>query len=350
MKTTKIFLLAMLAFASVESFSQNYGDYGDDEYLERICFPSAFSTCRSISLSGDLDANAYLSPNANALFRPIMSAGDTVTDIEQFYPCDSTARLSGVAFLGMFGFDSDTLMSLRLRDVVSDTIIAEVYKPVFHRTYQREDERIYICEYLFDDVITVNRDFSLSLWFPEEFYEEGANIYSHSWMVQGIAYSYYTRDPQTGEVTPCHSNKTPMVRYTDGTTKPFLQMAQEAGQVAYADQLHIERGWYCDIFYFPIFAEPGEEGEGAGGNSALVDVNLESYTSLYPNPANESVNVVCSYKIKDYALVDATGREVLSGKCNANSMALDLSSLQKGVYFIRLQTAKGSVEKKLLVE
>ena len=82
MKTTKIFLLALLAFASIECFSQNYGDYGDDEYLERICFPSAFSTCRSISLSGDLDANAYLSPNANALFRPIMSAGDTVTDIE----------------------------------------------------------------------------------------------------------------------------------------------------------------------------------------------------------------------------------------------------------------------------
>ena len=79
-------------------------------------------------------------------------------------------------------------------------------------------------------------------------------------------------------------------------------------------------------------------------------MNLDNYTSLYPNPANESVNVVCSYKIKGYALVDATGRELLSGKCNANSMALDLPSLQKGVDFIRLQTAKGSVEKKLLVE
>ena len=80
------------------------------------------------------------------------------------------------------------------------------------------------------------------------------------------------------------------------------------------------------------------------------NVNLDSYTSLYPNPANESVNVVCSYKIKGYTLVDATSRELLSGKCNANSMALDVSSLEKGVYFIRLQTAKGSVEKKLLVE
>ena len=80
------------------------------------------------------------------------------------------------------------------------------------------------------------------------------------------------------------------------------------------------------------------------------NVNLDSYTSLYPNPANESVNVVCSYKIKGYTLVDATGRELLSGKCNANSMALDVSSLQKGVYFIRIQTAKGEVKKKLLVE
>ena len=237
-------------------------------------------------------------------------------------------------------------MSFRLRDVVSDTIIAEVYKPFFNSVYQPEGGVSAIFEYLFDDVITVNRDFSLSLWFPEEFYEEGIN--SRSWNIRATNFAYYTRDPQTGEVTSCHSNKTPMVRYTDGTTKPFLQVLQEHNLALYAEELHVERGWYCDVFYFPIFAEPGTEDEG--GNSAVVDVNLESYTSLYPNPASKSVNVVCSYKIKGYTLVDATGREVLSGKCNANSMALDLSSLQKGVYFIRLQTAKGSVEKKLLVE
>ena len=341
MKTTKIFLLALLAFASVECFSQNYGE----EYLERLCFPSAFSTCRDLFSS----ESACLA-NGNGLIRPVMNAGDTIVEIEQFYPCDSTARLAGVAFVSYMFTHSDTLMSFRLRDVVTDTIITEVYKPFFNSVYQQEGAGCVIFEYLFDDVLTVNRDFSLALWFPEEFYEEGANIHSHSWMVNALHYAYYKRDSQTGEVTSCHSNKTPMVRFTDGTTKPFLQMLQEIGKAGYAEQLHIERGWYCDILYFPIFAEPGEEGEDEGGNSAVVDVNLESYTSLYPNPANESVNVVCSYKIKGYTLVDATGREVLSGKCNANSMALDLSSLQKGVYFIRLQTAKGSVEKKLLVE
>lgn len=347
MKTTKIFLLVLLAFASVECFSQDYGD----EYLERIGFPSSFSTCRSLSSSNCYGVSDAISGNANMLIRPMMNAGDTITDIEQFYPCDSTARLAGVICFGhnLWG-ESDTLMSLRLRDVVSDSVIASVYKPVFNPTYQRENERIYISEYLFDDVITVNRDFSLSLWFPEEFYEEGANIYSHSWNVMGIHFSYYNKDQQTGEVTPCHSYKTPMVRYTDGTTKPFLQMVHEAGMIPYAEQLHIERGWYCDIFYFPIFAEPGGEQGGEDTTSALVDVNLESYTSLYPNPANESVNVVCSYKIKDYALIDATGRKLLSGKCNANSMALDVSSLPKGVYFLRIKTAKGSVKKKLVVE
>ena len=278
----------------------------------------------------------------------MLNAGDTIVEIEQFYTCDSTARLAGVAFLGTLIRDSDTLMSFRLRDVVNDTIITEVYKPFFNSVYQQEGAGCVIFEYLFDDVLTVNRDFSLALWFPEEFYEEGANIHSHSWMVNALHYAYYKRDSQTGEVTSCHSNKTPMVRFTDGTTKPFLQMLQEIGKAGYAEQLDIERGWYCDIFYFPIFAEPGTEDEGC--NSAVVDVNLESYTSLYPNPASKSVNVVCSYKIKGYALVDATGREVLSGKCNANSMALDHSSLQKGVYFIKIHTAKDSVEKKLLVE
>ena len=38
MKTTKIFLLALLAFAGVDCFSQNYGE----EYLERLCLPLSF--------------------------------------------------------------------------------------------------------------------------------------------------------------------------------------------------------------------------------------------------------------------------------------------------------------------
>ncbi|MDY4933198.1 MAG: hypothetical protein SO118_05185, partial [Candidatus Onthomorpha sp.] len=80
MKTTKIFLLALLAFASVECFSQNYGE----EYLERLCFPSAFSTCRSVSSPGDIYA-----PNARLFIRPVLNAGDTIVEIEQFYTCDS---------------------------------------------------------------------------------------------------------------------------------------------------------------------------------------------------------------------------------------------------------------------
>ena len=178
MKTTKIFLLVLLAFAGVDCFSQNYGE----EYLERLCLPSAFSTCRSVSSPGDIYA-----PNARLFIRPVLNAGDTIVEIEQFYTCDSTARLAGVAFLGTLIRDSDTLMSFRLRDVVSDTIITEVYKPFFNSVYQPEGAGCVIFEYLFDDVLTINRDFSLSLWFPEEFYEEGIN--SRSWNIKATNFN-----------------------------------------------------------------------------------------------------------------------------------------------------------------
>lgn len=118
MKTTKIFLLTLLALSSIECFSQNYGE----EYLERLCLPSSFSTCRTLTES----EGGIWKTNANIIIRPVLNAGDTITDIEQFYPCDSTVRLAGIACLGG---NSDTLMSLRLRDVLSDTIITSVYRP-----------------------------------------------------------------------------------------------------------------------------------------------------------------------------------------------------------------------------
>lgn len=91
MKTTKIFLLALLAFASVECFSQNYGE----EYLERLCFPSAFSTCRDLFSS----ESACLA-NGNGLIRPVMNAGDTIVEITLVIPLqDWQALLSSVICL-----------------------------------------------------------------------------------------------------------------------------------------------------------------------------------------------------------------------------------------------------------
>ena len=58
-------------------------------------------------------------------------------------------------------------------------------------------------------------------------------------------------------------------------------------------------------------------------------------------------NVVVSYKIKGYALVDVTGRELLSGKCKPTECFGPLS-LQKGVLLQKTSNRKGFCRKETI--
>ena len=338
MKTTKILFAVSLVLASLQSHSQ--GMYGD-EYLERLCFPSSFSTCRSL-----YDSHSFFAYSARVFFPYVLNRGDTIAEIEQYYSCDSVARLSGIAYINNATARCDTLYSFRLRDANSDSIIVSI-KPSVHTAYNN----IYSCpssigEFLFDSVITVNGDFSFSIWFPNSFYEEGLN--SPIWTRAGIMFAYYTQDLETNQITACNSRKVLMVRYSDGTRKPFLQMMYEIGQGFYLEQLNLVGEWFCDLLYMPIFAEPDTVVQDT--TSSLINVGLEQYISLYPNPTKEMLNVFCSYKIKSYTIIDAMGREIISEVSNANSLSINVQGLKTGIYFIRLKTAKGLVKKKFVVE
>jgi Secretion system C-terminal sorting domain len=58
--------------------------------------------------------------------------------------------------------------------------------------------------------------------------------------------------------------------------------------------------------------------------------------NLYPNPVSTQLKITSALPITTYSIYDITGRILLSGKCNAKLAAIDVSSLDHGLYFIRV--------------
>ncbi|MDR1726262.1 MAG: T9SS type A sorting domain-containing protein, partial [Bacteroidales bacterium] len=82
----------------------------------------------------------------------------------------------------------------------------------------------------------------------------------------------------------------------------------------------------------------------------IVDLNGVAETtndiSVYPNPAHKEINITCGEKINSIEVVDLLGKVVYQGK----ETTIDVSAFAKGNYFVRVQTEKGTITKKVIVE
>lgn len=81
-------------------------------------------------------------------------------------------------------------------------------------------------------------------------------------------------------------------------------------------------------------------------STASVDDVFASKIAIYPNPANEFVKISSSVAIDKVEVFNLLGKKVLSSsKLNDN---LDISSLSKGVYMIKLTSGNSVASKKLI--
>ncbi len=86
-------------------------------------------------------------------------------------------------------------------------------------------------------------------------------------------------------------------------------------------------------------------------DSGIVSVELlEESTELFPNPANDVLNINSAYAIKKVEIYDALNRLVERRKVNNKNIQIDISNLSVGSYIVKINTAKGNVKKKLIVE
>lgn len=88
-------------------------------------------------------------------------------------------------------------------------------------------------------------------------------------------------------------------------------------------------------------------------NEKIISTNINdelkntTEISVFPNPANNFLYINSSKKINDpIKIFDVTGKLVIT--FNSNHMGLDISSFEKGVYFIQITTEQNVITKKFI--
>ena len=80
-----------------------------------------------------------------------------------------------------------------------------------------------------------------------------------------------------------------------------------------------------------------------------VEENTFESLSIYPNPVNSTLNVDCGNTDFDYAMFNGMGQMVAKGNANGNTQ-INVSDLNKGVYFLRLTNGTQVRVEKIVVE
>ncbi|WP_417874404.1 T9SS type A sorting domain-containing protein [Xanthomarina gelatinilytica] len=87
-------------------------------------------------------------------------------------------------------------------------------------------------------------------------------------------------------------------------------------------------------------------------NLSIEASELQTVVSIYPNPVSDYLNVKSKESLKQIAIYDIQGRQIktiaLTG--NTTTTKVDMSSLSKGVYFVKIKTELGEQTSKIIKE
>ena len=75
--------------------------------------------------------------------------------------------------------------------------------------------------------------------------------------------------------------------------------------------------------------------------SSLNDVQMADL-KVYPNPANDFINVSYTKNIESVTIIDFTGRKVMEKAIQAQEASLHINQLSTGTYLMNIQTTEGS--------
>jgi para-nitrobenzyl esterase len=88
--------------------------------------------------------------------------------------------------------------------------------------------------------------------------------------------------------------------------------------------------------------------------ASVNEVRVNTEVNVYPNPANDFINISAAADVREVTVHDATGRMVISvSEEGERSFALDASKLPGGIYFVKLRFVNENnmpVVKRVVVE
>ena len=116
--------------------------------------------------------------------------------------------------------------------------------------------------------------------------------------------------------------------------------------------------------YYRILDEKGNvalDGDGAFGEEASHVVSIvkvedegidgvEELTSfrIYPNPVNDRLYIEAEVEIEEVVVYDIYGRQQLLSAVSGQPLAIDVSELNSGIYFVRIKTVDEVVTKRFI--
>ncbi len=109
------------------------------------------------------------------------------------------------------------------------------------------------------------------------------------------------------------------------------------------------------FFVFTTDEQTTFDGWSLTYTSGMIGVNESSETdnhiTLFPNPATDQLTIENEkFTMKSGQVYDSMGKEVKRFPVNATSTTLDISDLQKGIYFLKIETETGTVTKRFVKE
>ncbi len=86
-----------------------------------------------------------------------------------------------------------------------------------------------------------------------------------------------------------------------------------------------------------------------GVPNGLKENNSDNNIFIFPNPTNALVNIKSNTEIKRVELLNVTGQILLTENAKGTSHQLNLEAFAKGIYFVKIYNANGSITNKRIV-
>jgi hypothetical protein len=103
---------------------------------------------------------------------------------------------------------------------------------------------------------------------------------------------------------------------------------------------------YCVTAVYPECESPSNTISLIYGLDEIEDFK----TIIFPNPAKSFVNIKSQNSINQISIINNFGKVVFSGDFESNSVQINTSGFNKGVYMIQVKTLEGSIVKKLVIQ
>ena len=82
----------------------------------------------------------------------------------------------------------------------------------------------------------------------------------------------------------------------------------------------------------------------------MRDLYNDAYIMMFPNPANNMVNLSTNYAMSNVKVVNQLGQVVLEQTPNSKTVSVNTAQLQAGIYFVKITSEAGQSTHKLIIE